>query len=186
MIDAVSKPGRAVCGNCRHDVLNLLTAGGAIEAFDIGQYPLAELPPGDRYVVVQLADQVDGLVAIQATSLRRHQCTDADWIELPPTRPPRTGPPTHADYARLHQIRTRADLLRRQATGELGPHPSNRRYSPTTVSPDTAGRLQLDPGRCLLCGRYLAANDGRLEVATIEPRPDEDASKLVVCLPTCG
>jgi hypothetical protein len=167
-------------------VINLLTAGGAIETFDVGQYPLAELPTGDRFIVVQLADQVDGLVAIQATSLRLHRCMPDDRIELPTLQPPRPGQPTHADYMELHRIRTRADLLRRQATGQLGHHPSDRRYSPTTVAGARAERLKLDPADCLLCGRPIQAGEPQLEVATIDRSSDGGSAILSVCLPTCS
>lgn len=181
--------GPGVCRRCRAEVLLLPTGSGALEAFELGEYPIGEVDEDDRYVVL-VHRGVTALPAdapAPATCLRRHRCQPGQQPQIPTEslryRRPVTA--TRSDFQTLHRLETVAQLVRSQTLGRLRPHAGSRRYSPIEIPADVARVTRLDPDHCVLCRARLDGPE-QLTVATVTgPGSDEPPVPLKVCMPEC-
>lgn len=173
--------GAGVCPDCLGDVLRLPAPDG-IETLDTGEFPVASVPDGDRFLVLphRVPTQPDGTDPHPPTCLRRHRCpgptervrcADVESVRLP----------SRSDFTALHRFSTQVELYRAQALGRLRRHPGQRVYSPVAIPRGIAELGRLDPKHCVLCRCGLDADEA-IEIGSIDGEP----GPLLACSPSCS
>lgn len=180
----MSSVGPGVCRQCRHEVLYLPVASGQLHVFDPGEYPIGDVDPQDRYVVLPHGSVITLTAAgtEPGTCLRRHHCTPPE-DPAPVERRPHPRLADRTDYEALRALQSVASLLRSQTRGTLRQHPGSRHYSPVRISAELARLTHLDEHHCVLCRRSFDGTPTLL-VATVDNHPDAETS-LHVCMPQC-
>ncbi|MDT0262497.1 hypothetical protein [Jatrophihabitans lederbergiae] len=173
--------GAGVCPDCLGDVLRLPAPDG-IETLDTGEFQVASVPDGDRFLVLphRVPTQPDGTDPHPPTCLRRHRCpgptervrcADVESVRLP----------SRSDFTALHRFSTQVELYRAQALGRLRRHAGQRVYSPVAIPRGIAELGRLDPKHCVLCRCGLDADEA-IEIGSIDGEP----GSLLACSPSCS